>query len=170
MKHAELDLAPADVWQALAAHRGAWRTPVLANVASSGDADARVVVLREVSAEKREAVFFTDRRSNKHAALRARPSACLVVYDAEAGLQVRLYGEAREETAAPELEAWWEALGPRQRAHYGNGAETRKGRENFAAFRVTVDRFHCLWLHDEGNAAAEFRWNAGEWRGVNVRP
>ncbi|HEX7045955.1 MAG TPA: pyridoxamine 5'-phosphate oxidase family protein [Gammaproteobacteria bacterium] len=176
MKPAELDRIPAEMWQALAARHGAWRTPVLASVTPEGSADARVVVLREVSAQRRELVFFTDRRSRKHDALLANPSACFVIYDAGAGWQVRLYGSARAETANAETDAWWEMLGEHQRAHYGNAGDdseernTQEGRENFAAFRVTIDRFHCLWLHDDGNEAAEFLWRDNGWRGHFVRP
>lgn len=164
--------APAKVWEALETRDGPWRTPVLANLTPAGEADARIVVLREVSPGKRELVFFTDRRSNKYAALLAAPSVCLVIYDG-VGWQVRLYGDAREETAKPALDAWWNALGSTQRAHYGNDSDSlgdEKGRENFAAFRVTIDRFHCLWLHDEGNEAVEFRWHEDGWEGTAVRP
>lgn len=173
MKPGELDRIPAEMWQALAARHGAWRTPVLASVTPEGGADARVVVLREVSAQRRELVFFTDRRSRKHEALLDNPSACFVIYDVDAGWQVRLYGSARAETATAEMDAWWKTLGEHQRAHYGNAenaSSMQEGLENFAAFRVTIDRFHCLWLHDDGNEAAEFEWRGDGWRGHFVRP
>lgn len=174
MKPGELDKIPAEMWQALAARDGVWRTPVLASVTPEGGADARVVVLREVSAQGRELVFFTDRRSRKHGALLANPLTCFVIYDADAGWQVRLYGRARAEPTNAEMDAWWEALGEHQRAHYAGGdseeRNTQEGRENFAAFRVTIERFHGLWLHDDGNEAAEFLWDGETWQGRFVRP
>lgn len=174
MKPDELDGIPAKTWHALAARHAAWRTPVLANVTPDGKADARVVVLRAVHEQERELIFFTDRRSNKHAAIAVNPFVCLVVHDVDADWQVRLYGRAMEEVTERQLDAWWNALGQRQRALYAagsrDGGARERGRENFAAFRVTIDRFHCLWLHDDGNEAAEFEWKNGAWAGTFVRP
>lgn len=172
----DIESVPAEAWKLLAARRGAWRTPVLASVTADGRPDARTVVLRTVSTARRELVFFTDRRSPKHAQLSANPSACLVIHDPGAGLQLRLYGSADVETRNVQLDAHWEALDDHQRAHYAQDAVEEsvpgkdRGRENFAVFRVRVDRFHCLRLSTEGNAAAEFTWEDGQWKGRKIRP
>lgn len=177
MRPDELEKVPQEIWQYLAAGDGHWRTPVIASAAPGGGADARTVVVRSVDREAREMVFFTDRRSRKLAQLQADPAVCLVVYDDERHLQARLYGRALRERVPGALDAWWEHLSDTQRAHYrvdvvanGLGGDNEKGRENFAAFRIVVDRFHCLWIHDQGNDAAFFEWQHGEWRGHPVRP
>lgn len=84
------------VWRELvraAADKGhAWRTPVLATVAGSGDeavADARTVVLREADADRRRLIFYTDARSPKVAQLQSRPHGVLVVWSAALGWQLR---------------------------------------------------------------------------------
>lgn len=178
MQPIDLEKVPVDVWRALAAGRGSWRTPVLASVAPGDEADARIVVIRDVSARDRELLFYTDRRSRKCAQLGVAPAVCLIVYDSEARWQVRLYGGAQAEMRENVLDACWRGLAEAQRAHYAADllvdAGNEKGRENFAAFRVIVNRFHCLWLTDNGNHAAEFVWHEsgddGGWRGHPVRP
>src|SRR5690606_17147301 len=104
-----LDKVPAEAWRLLVRREGAWRTPVLASVAAKG-ADARTVVLRSADAAGRELLFYTDRRSAKHAQLRVVPRVCLVIYDADRQWQLRLYGSAREETRAQALDACWREL------------------------------------------------------------
>ena len=177
MQADDLEKAGADIWQHLVVGNGAWRTPVLASANSGGGADARTVVLRSVTPAKRELVFFTDRRSRKLAQLQADPAVCLVVYDDERRLQARLYGRALREHDATALDDWWQSLADHQRVHYAVdvlanelGNRNEKGRENFAAFRVEIQRFHCLWIQDKGDIAAEFEWRNGQWQGATVRP
>lgn len=174
MTNRDLDAVSTEIWRKLAAGQGAWRAPVLANVTPAGMADARIVVLRHVFEETREVIFFTDRRSRKFAGLTVNPSSCFVIYDVDAHWQLRLYGEAVEEAGGPRLDTWWSALGEHQRMHYAagenEGQTQESGRENFVAFRVEIVRFHCLWLHAEGNEAAEFEWRDAGWRGRFVRP
>src|SRR5690349_17434654 len=67
-----------------------WRTPVLATVGGSAGCDARVVVLREVQADQRELVFYTDARSPKAAQIEANPAAVMVMWSAELGWQLRV--------------------------------------------------------------------------------
>jgi len=173
----ELAKVPQDIWQHLVARNGAWRTPVLASAVPGGGADVRTVVLRSASAAGRELVFFTDRRSRKLAQLQADPAVCLLVYDDERRLQARFYGNAVSEQSSAVLDDWWSGLAGHQRALYaldmladGQSGDNEKGRENFAAFRVTVERFHCLWILERGNAAVQFDWQHGQWRGHPVRP
>lgn len=173
----DLEKAPDDIWQHLVVGNGAWRTPVLASSNSGGGGDARTVVLRSVTPADRELVFFTDRRSRKLAQLQADPAVCFVVYDDERRLQVRLYGRASREHDAKTLDTWWQGLAEHQRVHYSVdvladelASRNEKGRENFAAFRVDIQRFHCLWIQDKGDTAAEFEWRNGQWRGATVRP
>lgn len=172
----ELDNVPGEIWQHLAVRNGAWRQPVLASAIPGGGADARVVVLRAADPGARELVFYTDARSAKVAQLDADPDACLVVYDDERRLQVRLYGRANRERNKARLNDWWRQLEPQQQRLYAVDvvadelAETKKGRDNFTAFRVVIERFQCLWIREPVNEAAEFRWRDGRWRPRRVRP
>lgn len=176
MQTRDLENAPEEIWQHLVVGNGAWRTPVIASANSGGGADARTVVLRSVRPAERELVFFTDRRSRKLAQLQADPAVCLVVYDDERRLQTRLYGRALREHDAATLDTWWQGLAEHQRVHYavdvlaeGLGNNNEKGRENFAAFRVEISNFHCLWIQNTGDFAAEFKMRNGQWQGTAVR-
>ncbi|HEX6929606.1 MAG TPA: pyridoxamine 5'-phosphate oxidase family protein [Gammaproteobacteria bacterium] len=176
MPLADIEQVPGKVWNSLATGAGPWRTPVLATAGPQDGGDARIVVLRAVSTAERDLVFFTDRRSRKYRQLENHPAACLLVYDEAQGVQVRLYGVVTREASEEMLDQWWRNLAAHQRSHYaadasvpqtaGNG----KGRENFTAFHVRIHRFHCLWIHDDGNEAAEFEWRDGRWPGRFCRP
>lgn len=175
MRLADLEAVPAEIWKKLQAANGAWRIPVLASVASGMGADARTVVLRQTDANARQIVFFTDRRSRKFAQLEVNPHVCLLVFDETLRWQVRLYGEAASIGDAARLDNWWAGLADFQRANYAADVLAsdmlhEKGRENFAAFVVTIERMHCLWLHDQGNEAAEFEWQGTRWHGRPARP
>lgn len=179
MRPADLEAVPAEIWKKLAATSGPWRTPALASVTPSQTADVRTVVLREVSADERQVVFFTSRRSRKMEQLASHPGVSLLVYDEQADWQVRFYGEAVAVTEDVVLDRWWTLLGETQRAHYqadvmasamASSPSKAKGRENFAAFTITINRFHSLWLYSDGNEAAEFEWHDDRWVGRPARP
>ena len=73
----------------VADRRAPARHPVLATVGSNG-AEARVVVLRAADREAETLTIHTDSASGKVAELRETPGAALLVWDAEAKLQIRL--------------------------------------------------------------------------------
>ena len=176
MKPSSLSHVPAEIWQHLQVGNGNWRTPVLATARAAGGADARTVVLREVDTETRRVVFFTDRRSAKVEQLDADAQACLVVYDDERRLQARLYGPAERIAETGRLDTYWQSLGNQQQRLYAVdviadslGSDDEKGRENFAAFEITIGKFHCLWIGESMNEAAEFHWRDGQWQARIVR-
>lgn len=175
MRPADLEAVPAEIWKKLHQANDAWRTPVVASVASGAGGDARTVVLREARPAERQLVFFTDRRSRKFAQLAINPQVCLLVFDEALRWQVRLYGKAAAVEEVNQLDKWWAELADFQRANYAadvlaTGDLKDKGRENFAAFEITAERMHSLWLHDEGNEAAEFEWQDDRWHGHPARP
>lgn len=68
-----------------------WRTLVLATAdAGDGWPDARTVVLREVQADQRQLVVYSDARAAKVAQLQDRPRALLVLWSRRLGWQLRL--------------------------------------------------------------------------------
>ena len=91
---AEIEAA---VWhelrQAAADRRHEWHTPVLATVGPDADGepagDARTVVLREVDADARRLIVYTDSRAGKVAQLRRYPGATLLMWSRQLGWQIR---------------------------------------------------------------------------------
>jgi pyridoxamine 5'-phosphate oxidase len=65
-----------------------WRTPVLATTDGSL-ADARTVVMREVSVDEQRLVVYTDQRSAKVAQLERHPVGTLVMWSPALGWQLR---------------------------------------------------------------------------------
>jgi hypothetical protein len=88
----------------------AWRTPVLATTDSAGDAQARVVVLREVDPGARRLRFFTDSRSPKLAQIQARPHGVLVLWSPALRWQVRLAVTLATRTSGSELASAWQRM------------------------------------------------------------
>jgi len=80
--------------EAFAAQVGEPNAMTLATVAADGRPDARIVLLRGITA--REVVWFTDRRSAKGAQLAAVPHAALVFHWQPLERQVRLRGPVVE--------------------------------------------------------------------------
>ena len=186
-----LDRIHAACWQELdaAAHtRGhAWRTMALATVAppdTAGDApvaDVRSVVLREVTADERLLVFYTDSRSPKVAQLRAQPLATLMLWCPRLGWQLRLRARMAVDTGGLGVSSRWARLKMHPAAqdylsplppgakldtpaHQAPAAPDRDSREHFAVVYVTIERIDWLELHAEGHRRAVFDVpGAGRW-------
>jgi hypothetical protein len=92
----------------------AWRTPVLASVAMPDDgplgADARTVVLREVKAEARQLLIYTDTRSPKVAQLRANPAATLLFWSPQKHWQLRVSAAVALLTEEAEVAQRWQRV------------------------------------------------------------
>ena len=101
-----LALIQASCWQELqlAAQQTEheWRIMVLATV-EDGVAQARSVVLREVTAERRELLFYTDARSAKVAQMQAQPLGTLLCWSKQLGWQLRMRVELRVQTSGCRL-------------------------------------------------------------------
>ncbi len=100
-------------WQELAAavqQRGhAFRLMGLATV--DGDAaDLRSVLLREVWADQRTLIFFTDARSPKVAQIQAHPAATLMVWSPALAWQLRLRVSLVVETDGLAVSSRWARL------------------------------------------------------------
>lgn len=159
------------LWQTLAeaaATRGhAWRTPVLATVDAQGVPDARTVVLREVQANARELVFYTDARAPKVAQLMARPQAAMVMWSPELGWQLRLSLDCQIETSGLAVLSRWTRLKMTPAAHdylsplppgsaLSGSASAPKVREHFAVVTARVVRMDWLSLDRDGHRRACF--------------
>lgn len=96
-----------------------WRTPCLATISGGGAPRARLVVLRQVSADAVCFEIHTDQRSAKWAELAARASAALLFWDPAAALQLRVEGAARLAAGDAETDRVFAALPPGGRRVYG---------------------------------------------------
>ena len=82
---------------------------VLSTVAD-GAAQARTVILREVQAEPRELIFFTDARSAKVAQMQAQPMGSLLCWSADIGWQLRLRVRLEVQTSGLRVSSRWAHL------------------------------------------------------------
>jgi hypothetical protein len=151
----------------------AWRVMTLATV--DGDrADARSVVLRDVNAERREIVFYTDARSPKVAQIRAQPQAMLVGWWPQPGWQLRLRVTLSIETAGLEVSSRWARVKLSPSAHDYLAAlppgtpvdryqPERGSREHFAVVTAQVDEMDWLELHADGHRRARLAGGASTW-------
>lgn len=88
----------------------AWRTPVLATVASDGTPNARTVVLRSVDAAQQALRIYTDARSPKVSELAQAPHALFVFWSARLNWQLRVRVTATIVTDGHELQALWQRV------------------------------------------------------------
>jgi hypothetical protein len=168
------------VWQRLGqavtdkAHE--WRTPVLATL--NGDAaDARTIVLREVSERQKQLLFYTDERAGKVAQLLNRPHGTVVMWSRNMGWQLRLRVRLTLEMSGlsatsrwarikltPAAQEYLSAMPPGTPLgdviHAGSGAVSRA---YFAVISAEVEAMDWLELHPEGNRRATFDAQGARW-------
>jgi hypothetical protein len=180
-------------WRELAAapqQRGhAWRLMTLATVdqAEDGQAwpDARTVVLREVLAEQRQLVFYTDGRSAKAAQLQQQPQATLVLWSSDLGWQLRLRVALAVQTSGLAVSSRWAQvkLTPSAMDYLApwppgatlpgdttagappvpNPTPPRDSRHHFAVVTAQVQALDWLELHAEGHRRAVFDAQGARW-------
>ena len=169
------------VWRELAlAVQGpghAWRVAVLAT-RDGQCADARSVVLRELDADARQLLIYTDARSPKLRQLAAHPSGTLVLWSAELGWQLRLSVSLEAETSGLRLSSRWALLkltpaaqdylsplppGSPLDAPAGATTPARDSREHFALITASVTAVDWLELHAQGHRRARFDASGAAW-------
>jgi pyridoxamine 5'-phosphate oxidase len=167
----------ASIWRELAAasvDKGhGWRTAVLATRDAEG-ADARTVVLREVDAEARELIFFTDARSPKVAQLQAHSLGTLVLWSAPLSWQLRLRVRLTLASSGLKVSSRWARLqftaaAQDYMAHLAPGtaltdAKVERGsREHFAVVTAQVLAVDWLALSADGHKRAAFDDGGSRW-------
>ena len=166
-------------------------TPVLASTGSNGAPRQRVMVLRAADRACGLLRFHTDSRAPKTDDFAASPAASVLAYDAQQKVQLRLTGTAHVEQDSVLAQKAWDASELYSRRCYmiesppgtlidrpysglpehvvgkkPSPAETEKVRGNFAIIRFDVTQIDWLYLHHEGNIAAQFdRCVDGGWNG-----
>lgn len=157
-------------WQALgqAARQREHPFRLMALATADGDnADLRLVVLREVAAEARQLIFFTDARSPKVAQMRAHPAGTLLVWSQPLSWQLRLRVTLTVETDGLAVSSRWARLKMSPAAQdylsplppgapMGHYQPERATREHFAVVTAQVGAVDWLELHADGHRRAQF--------------
>ncbi len=175
-----LDEIEAALWQQLALavrdKQHAWRTPVLATVDAEG-ADARTVILRDVDANARTLLFYTDARSAKAQQISASPPGTfgtLVMWSPALGWQLRLRVVLSVETSGLRVTSRWARLKLTPAAQdylsplppgsaVDAPAPARESREHFAVLAASVQSVDWLELHAQGHRRARFDAAGARW-------
>ena len=167
-------------WQELARAVGqpdhGWRVMALASAAvrdGQAEADVRSVVLRQVQAEARLLVFFTDARSPKVVQLQAQPLASLLLWCPRLGWQLRLRVQVEVQTTGLAVSSAWARMKLKPGAQdylspLPPGAPlddpaaappaipAPEGRNHFALVEAQVQAIDWLELHADGHRRALF--------------
>jgi pyridoxamine 5'-phosphate oxidase len=173
----DLEAIESAVWRELAqaVHgRGhAWRVGVLAT-RRGDDADARNVVLREIDADARTLLFYTDARSAKVAQAEAHPQGVLVLWSAALGWQLRLQVQLEVATSGLAVSSRWAQIKLTPAAQdylsplppgspMGKPVPERGSRDHFAVVRAAVQSLDWLELHADGHRRACFDAQGRRW-------
>lgn len=160
--------------QAAATTRGhAWRTMALATT-DGQVAHARTVVLRDVDAQARQVIVYTDARSAKVAQVTSHPHGTLLAWSAEFGWQLRLAVRLAVETDGLAVSSRWTRLKLTPAAQdylsplppgsvLPANVPPRTGREHFALLVAEVLAVDWLELHAEGHRRAAFDAHGARW-------
>jgi len=150
-----------------------WRVMTLATV-DGERAEARSVVLREVQADQRTLVFYTDDRSPKLAQIAAHPLGTLLLWSPALGWQLRLRVQLQRVDDGLEVSSRWARMKLLPSAQdylsplapgspLGRGTEDRGSREHFAVVRARVLGSDWLELHADGHRRAVFDDAGSHW-------
>jgi hypothetical protein len=154
-----------------------WRVLALATCDSQGIADVRSIVIREVLAEDRTLIFYTDERSPKAAQIRSQPLATLLAWSHSLGWQLRLRVSLEIETAGLKTSSRWARLKMTPAAQdylspLPPGAKlgqptpmppVRGSRDYFAVITARVVAIDWTELHAEGHRRAVFAADGANW-------
>ena len=163
------------------------KSPLHSPVVATGDADARVMVLREFDADAWTLRFHTDARAPKVAVIEADNRLCVLGYDKAEKVQLRLRGKGTIARDGPEVDAAWEeSTNFARRCYLGEGtgaisAEPTSGlpprfegcepdddellpaRENFAILKIEVFEIDWFSLAHTGHRRALLGRESAKW-------
>lgn len=173
----DLQALEAAIWNELSRavqERGhEWRVGVLATP-DQGAADARCIVLRDLKADERALVFYTDERSAKVRQIDARPEGTLVLWSRTLGWQLRLRVALAMETSGLDVSSRWARMRMTPAAQdylsplppgspVAHPAPERGTREFFAVVTARVHSVDWLELHAQGHRRARFDDLGARW-------
>jgi hypothetical protein len=157
-----------------AAERGhPWRTMALATT-DGREAHARSVILREVDAQARELLFFTDSRSTKVRHIGEYPRGTLLLWSPALGWQLRLRVTLEVEREGLAVSSRWAHLKLTPAAQdylspvppgapLAPAAPERGSRGHFALVHAQLRSMDWLELRPEGQRRACFDAAGGKW-------
>lgn len=173
-----LDALHTSIWVELQQATGdkthGWRTQVLAT-RDGDEADARAVVLREVDADARELLLYTDSRSPKVAQIATHPRGVLVAWCPRLSWQLRLRVQLGVETDGLEVSSRWARLKLHPAAQDylsplppgaplgAHPLPERGSRAHFALLRARVLRTDWLGLRPAGHRRAVWDDEGARW-------
>lgn len=169
--------------KAVGDRRSALHTPVV----TTGDADARVMVLRRFDPDTWQLRFHTDRRSPKVGLIASDPRIGVLAYDKNEKIQLRMRGRGRVLHEGSEVDAAWaESTNFARRCYLGEGpgsltdkpssglperfegeepsdAELFPARDNFAILLVDIEEIDWFCLAHTGHRRALITRDGGQW-------
>jgi pyridoxamine 5'-phosphate oxidase len=160
--------------------RHPFRLVTVATLSEAGPA-ARTVVLRAVEAERRTVWFHTDRRSPKFAELQVDPRLCLLWYDPEVRVQVRVAARAVLHLGDEVAQVAWRNLAETSRRDYAaltgpggvldadDGSNPADAESNFVAVACQFSELDVLELLPDGHRRARLHWS-GTWSLTRLAP
>lgn len=171
------DMIAREAWdrleQAADAPDAALRLFVLATAAEDGAPDARIMILRGASRRLARVWFHTDGRARKVAQLRRRPAACAVAWDAAAGLQLRLRGNATLHEGDDLAARHWDQISRAARTLYGAdeppGVPLRRPDPRLAKMRGQHERSDAAEAARKNFAVIEVEVSTIEWLQVSAQ-
>ena len=156
-----------------------FHTPLLSTVDNRNKPNSRTVVLRQFFHKKWVILIHSDIRSKKITEIKKNKNICIVFYDEQEKIQLRLSGQARIEknynNAWEKLSTWSRRcylsdLKPGSSSNiyhsgfnkkYSKNApsfeDSEKGKENFCCILCKIDRIEWLYLSSIGHRRAEFK-------------
>lgn len=161
------------------------RTPVIATVDSSGNPQARVMILRGFDDATMTLRLFTDGRSPKVGQLRYSSKAQAVFYDAAIKLHIRASGSVTLHSGKGLASGLWSELPEFGRGDYltrlppgdeipdpteGWQQEAAFGSDNFTVLDINVQEMDWLKLSAGGHKRARLVWQNGHCDGRWVTP
>ncbi|MFK7753460.1 MAG: pyridoxamine 5'-phosphate oxidase family protein [Sedimentitalea sp.] len=160
--------------------RHAARRVVLASVDARGAPQQRMVAMRRADAPQADIDIHTDLLSTKIGEYQANPAACVLVWDPETQVQLRLNGTISIASGAQTAHQWPD-MPQRVRENYGHRPTpgqpiaTSDGWENvphpdrFAVLTLHLDHMDHVCLDPNGHRRARFERHT-DWRGVWLSP
>ena len=197
----DLALSFEEAWSVIAAgvtnRKSPSHMPAVGTVDSAGVPQLRIMILRDVSRDRRTLRFHTDSRSIKANQLHHNAATSVLIYDAAAKVQIRISGKAEFSSQGDIADTAWLTSTPFARRCYMAEAapgtpiaEPSSGlptwiegkqpdeeqladyRKNFAALLVEVETIEWLYLANAGHRRARWHWDAGQhaWTGCWLIP
>lgn len=151
----------------------AWRTMTLAT-ADGDQPEARTVILREVQAQQRQLLFYTDDRSPKRHQIRRNPKGSLLMWSRPLGWQLRLRVHLAALDDGLAISSRWARLRLTPAAQdylsplapgmvLDSAAPAPGARHHFAVVAAQVHAMDWLELHPQGHRRALFDADGARW-------